>query len=185
MTPTLAFSTHELFIVMNENFLLVYLQEFASQAAQNVPCASGVAQSKHIVWLIQGWLGAVADLEALGVPMDHVELLLKFFDVSVYVRNLNVSTADNDPCSEVESILRFRTLLYQLVLTIKSIQKRLVNVSGLNLWIDQVIQRRKTALQKMLLWKWDQIHCDLVHIHIEVALKSHRACHIVDYICHN
>ena len=68
-------------------------------------------------------------------------------------------------------------------MSVKCIWERLIYASRLYLWIDQIVQRWKTALQKVLLRERHQIHSYLVHINIQITWVSHRACHIVNHIC--
>jgi hypothetical protein len=37
----------------------------------------------------------------------------------------------------------------------------------------------------VLLRKWYQIHSDFIHVNIKVSLESHRASHVINYICND
>ena len=119
---------HEVFVVVHEHFLPVDFVEFLSQPTQNVPGARAVGQGQNAVGLVERGLVAVANFEALAVPVNHVEFFLKPLYISVDVRNLNVRTSHYYTRGQANLVDAVGTLLNELVVAVKDIGEALVDV---------------------------------------------------------
>ena len=53
-------------------------------------------------------------------------------------------------------------MLNELVAAIEGVCEALVDVAGEEFWIDQVVERRETGLEKVHLGEGDHIHGDLI-----------------------
>ena len=120
--------------------------------------------------------------EALLVPVDHVQFLLKPLYVPIDIWNLEAWSSHYYTRGQNKPTLSLGRWLNETVVPVESISERLVYVSRQNLGVYQVVKRRQAALQEMKLWEGYQVHSYFVHIYIQVALESHRTCHVVDHI---
>ena len=116
--------------------------------------------------------------------MNHIKLLLKSLDISIYIRYLNVLASNYYSRGHAHRWSTVRHLLNELIISIIDISEGLVDVSGCYLWIKQRVNWRQTTHQEVLLWVGHQIHCYFIHINIEVSLEPHGTRHIIYYICY-
>jgi len=171
---------HELLVVVHEHLLLEDLHKAAAEAVKNVPGARAVGEGEHAVGLVERRLVAVADLEALLVPVGHVQLFGEPLDVSVDVGYLDVAAPHYEACGHAHLVVALRRLLDQLVRTIEDIGEGLVDVAGLQLGAENGVDGGEAAGEEVLLGEGHQVHRYLVHVHIQVALEAHRAGHVAN-----
>ena len=91
--------------------------------------------------------------------------------------------AHDESASQVNR--RSFSLLNQLHFRVKCLGKGLVNRAPHHFWIHKLEKRRYTRLQKLHFGKGHHIHGDLIQIHIQVSLKPHRACQVVNHVGNN
>ncbi len=97
---------HELSVVVHEDLLFVDLHKAGTESLQDSACASVVAEGKQTVGLVERWLVAVANLEALLIPGHHREALLKLLHIPSDIRYLNLGATDYQTTGKVDGFLR-------------------------------------------------------------------------------
>ena len=58
----------------------------------------------------------------------------------------------------------------------------MIDVAREHLWIDEVIERRETALEEVHLREGNHVHRDFVQIDVQVSLEPHRARQVIHNI---
>lgn len=124
----------------------------------------------------------MANLKAFFVPANHLQLLLKSFNVSVDITYLYMLLASYyQTTCQVDWL--YISLLNKLHISIKRFTKGLVDTACHHFWIDEVVEWRNATLQKVHLGKRNHIHCNFIQINVQVSFEAHATSQIVNYIC--
>ena len=126
----------------------------------------------------------MSNFKTFSIPTNHLKFLLKSFNISVYITDLDMLLASNDETTCQIDWLYF-SLLNKLHISIKSFAKRLINTTSHHFWVNQVVKWRYAALQEMHLRKGNHIHCDFIQIYIQITFKSHTASEVIHHVSYN
>mmetsp|Transcript_5741 Transcript_5741/g.22502 ORF Transcript_5741/g.22502 Transcript_5741/m.22502 type:complete len:224 (-) Transcript_5741:652-1323(-) len=186
-----ALAVHVLVIVVDHRLSLPERIEAISHALQRMPDRTRVRQAQEGLRTVHRRNAALADLEALHIPVGKAQLLLQALHVQI-----KVGDGDRTPGEEAarEHPRGADVLLNQLVIWLQHVLEDLSDTPG-PLHGDVPAARRppspfggrlaaeraQAAHEELHPRKRHQIGRDFIQVHIQVAGESHGACEVTDY----